>query len=204
MPSFPVVTLELSDAEREQLESWSRRWTTAHALAQRSKIVVLVADGLRTGEIAARLCTANTVAKWRRRFEGISQDTAEKYNRRVRAPGNLISRVDRDHIARQRPPWRSVGQSEGEAQAAERVSVALMYFRPYLGWTPARGRSLLLAAQSEWALRSVRGGFFVTPRAAHTVHSLRRQQPRDPPHVTSGQLREHRAYWPNKTYSLSG
>jgi transposase len=69
MPSLSVVSIELSDAEREQLESWSRRWTTAQALAQRSRIVLLVADGLRTGEIATRLDVhRNTVAKWRRRF----------------------------------------------------------------------------------------------------------------------------------------
>ena len=49
---LPVVSIELTEAEREQLESWSRRLTTAQALAQRSKIVLLVADGLRTGEIA--------------------------------------------------------------------------------------------------------------------------------------------------------
>ena len=53
MPSFPVVSIELTEAEREQLESWSRRLTTAQALAQRSRIVLLVADGLRTGEVAA-------------------------------------------------------------------------------------------------------------------------------------------------------
>ena len=70
MPSFAVVPIELTEAEREQLESWSRRRTTAQALAQRSRIVLLVADGLRTGEIAARLGVhRNTVAKWRRRFE---------------------------------------------------------------------------------------------------------------------------------------
>ena len=70
MPSFPVVPIELTEAEREQLESWSRRRTTAQALAQRSKIVLLVADGLRTGEVAERLDVhRNTVAKWRRRFE---------------------------------------------------------------------------------------------------------------------------------------
>jgi transposase len=70
MPSFPIVSLEFSDAEREQLESWSRRLTTSRALAERSRIVLLVADGLRTGEIAQRLSVhRNTVAKWRRRFE---------------------------------------------------------------------------------------------------------------------------------------
>jgi transposase len=69
MPSFSVVPIELSEAEREQLESWSRRWTTAHALALRSRIVLLVADGLRTGQVAERLDVhRNTVAKWRRRF----------------------------------------------------------------------------------------------------------------------------------------
>jgi transposase len=70
MPSFSVVSTELTEAEREQLESWSRRWTTAHALALRSRIVLLVADGLRTGQVAQRLDVhRNTVAKWRRRFE---------------------------------------------------------------------------------------------------------------------------------------
>ena len=69
MPSFPVVSVELTVAEREQLESWSRRLTTAQALAQRSKIVLLVAEGLRTGEVAQRLGVhRNTVAKWRGRF----------------------------------------------------------------------------------------------------------------------------------------
>jgi len=70
MSSFSVVSVELTEAEREQLESWSRRLTSAQALAQRSKIVLLVAEGLRTGEVAARLGVhRNTVAKWRRRFE---------------------------------------------------------------------------------------------------------------------------------------
>jgi transposase len=70
MPSSSGVPIELTDAEREQLRSWSRRLTTAQALAQRSKIVLLVADGVRTGEVAERLGVhRNTVAKWRRRFE---------------------------------------------------------------------------------------------------------------------------------------
>src|SRR4051812_35362330 len=70
MPSLTVVPVELSDAEREQLESWSRRLRTSRALAERARIVLLIADGLRTGEIAERVGVhRNTVAKWRRRFE---------------------------------------------------------------------------------------------------------------------------------------
>ena len=69
MPSFLLVRVELTDVEREQLESWSRRHTSAQALAQRSRIVLLAAEGLRTGEISERLGVhRNTVAKWRGRF----------------------------------------------------------------------------------------------------------------------------------------
>jgi transposase len=69
MPSVLAVPIELAASERKQLESWSRRWTSAQALAQRSRIVLLAAEGLRTGEIAARLGVhRNTVAKWRGRF----------------------------------------------------------------------------------------------------------------------------------------
>src|SRR5882757_650964 len=69
MPSFLPVQVELTDVEREQLESWSRRHTSAQALAQRCRIVLLAADGLRTGEICERLGVhRNTVAKWRGRF----------------------------------------------------------------------------------------------------------------------------------------
>src|SRR3954454_10354376 len=70
MPSFPGVSIELTEAEREQLESWSRPVTRSRALAERSRIVLSVADGLRSGEVAERVGVhRNTVAKWRRRFE---------------------------------------------------------------------------------------------------------------------------------------
>jgi len=69
MPLSAVVLLELSDAEREQLESWSRRQTTSNALAQRSRIVLLAGEGLSAAEIAARVGVhRNTAAKWRQRF----------------------------------------------------------------------------------------------------------------------------------------
>src|SRR6202158_2384682 len=65
----PLVPLTLSWEHREQLQSWSRRAKTAQALAMRSRIVLLAADGLSNTEIARRQgCSLPTAGKWRQRF----------------------------------------------------------------------------------------------------------------------------------------
>jgi len=59
----------LSVEEREVLERWARRPTSAQALALRCRIVLAAADGEQSQEIASRLgCTRSTVGKWRGRF----------------------------------------------------------------------------------------------------------------------------------------
>jgi transposase len=69
MPTPVAVGIELSVAERAQLESWARRRTSAQALAQRSRIVLLAAEGLTNTEIAERLqIKRGTAARWRSRF----------------------------------------------------------------------------------------------------------------------------------------
>ena len=69
MPSNVASRIELSDDERVQLEAWSRRPTSAQALAQRSRIVLLAAEGLKNTEIAERLGTGRPmITKWRNRF----------------------------------------------------------------------------------------------------------------------------------------
>src|SRR5215213_3993647 len=55
MPPNVAVGIELSDEERVQLEAWMRRRTSAQALAQRARIVLLAAEGLKNTEIAAEL-----------------------------------------------------------------------------------------------------------------------------------------------------
>jgi transposase len=69
MPSPVAVEVVLSGEEREQLESWARRGKSAQALAQRSRIVLAAAEGLKNTEISRRLSLdRNTVKKWRLRF----------------------------------------------------------------------------------------------------------------------------------------
>ena len=62
--------VEHTEPERRAVGIVVAAVTTARALAQRSRIMLLVADGLRCAEIATRLGVhRNTVARWRRRFE---------------------------------------------------------------------------------------------------------------------------------------
>src|SRR5947208_4753810 len=59
----------LTDEERETLERWARRPTSAQALAFRCRIVLAAAEGRASKQIAAELgCNHNTVSKWRGRF----------------------------------------------------------------------------------------------------------------------------------------
>jgi transposase len=69
MPVPVAVAIELSDDERAQLQGWARRRTSAQALAQRSRIVLLAAEGLKNTEIVERLgISRGMAAKWRARF----------------------------------------------------------------------------------------------------------------------------------------
>src|SRR3954470_24852770 len=69
MPSPVAVGIELTGGERARLESWARRRSSAQALALRSRIVLLAAEGLRNTEIAERLGISRPpVTKWRNRF----------------------------------------------------------------------------------------------------------------------------------------
>jgi transposase len=75
MPTPVPRAIELTDDERAQLEAWTRRWTSAQALALRSRIVLLADDGLNNTEIAERLDVAvSSVRKWRKRFAELRLD----------------------------------------------------------------------------------------------------------------------------------
>lgn len=65
----PVPPLSLSSDERETLERWSRRPSTAQALALRSRIILRCAEGRNNTVVAHEMgVTKQTVGKWRTRF----------------------------------------------------------------------------------------------------------------------------------------
>jgi transposase len=69
MPYRVPTVLALSEAERAELEAWSRRRKTAQALGLRARIVLHAAAGSSNTVIASELgVSKHTVGKWRERF----------------------------------------------------------------------------------------------------------------------------------------
>lgn len=69
MAGRPTPPIVLTAEERESLQRWARRPKSERRLAERSRIVLLSAEGLSGTAIAERLgITHQTVGKWRRRF----------------------------------------------------------------------------------------------------------------------------------------
>lgn len=65
----PIPELTVTETEREALERWCRRPTTAQALAQRARIILASVAGKTNTLVAFELgITKQTVGKWRARF----------------------------------------------------------------------------------------------------------------------------------------
>ncbi len=64
-----ATTIVLEVGERRELLALTRKHGAAQALAERARIVLAAADGLKTKEIAAKVgCCAHTAGTWRNRF----------------------------------------------------------------------------------------------------------------------------------------
>jgi putative transposase len=69
MPGPKLPPVEVTAEERAELERMVRRHTTGQQVAERARIILLLADGLNTSEAArAGGVHIDTVRKWRRRW----------------------------------------------------------------------------------------------------------------------------------------
>jgi len=125
VPTAPAVVL--TDDERETLERWERRHTSAQALALRCRIVLACAEGGANTIVAERLGVSRaTVAKWRCRFVEHRLDGLHDEPR----PGGPRSVTDHDvetvivktleETPRNATHWstRSMAQATGMSQSA--------------------------------------------------------------------------------------
>ncbi len=69
MPQRSPYVIDLTPAERTELEAEARRYTSPYRDVLRAKLILYAAQGLANDEIAARLDTPRQiVSKWRKRF----------------------------------------------------------------------------------------------------------------------------------------
>src|SRR5918995_698579 len=93
----PKAVLELTADEREQLQRWARRRTSAQALAMRSRIVLACAQGRSNTAVADELgVSVQMVGKWRARFvearlDGLAEDRDPGAHRRSPASRSRTS-----------------------------------------------------------------------------------------------------------------
>ena len=82
MPRESPFAIELSSAERRELEAVARRYTSPYRDVIRAKIILYAADGLSNDVIAARLDTPRQiVSKWRKRFHEVRLPGLEEQTR---------------------------------------------------------------------------------------------------------------------------
>jgi len=69
MPRASHYTIQLSSAERTQLESQARKYTSPYIVVIRAKMILMAAQGLPNEQIAQSLSVPRQiVSKWRKRF----------------------------------------------------------------------------------------------------------------------------------------
>lgn len=69
MPRTSPFAIRLSTVERAELRRRAAKYTLPYFHVQRAKMILMAAEGLENGEIAARLNTRrDVVSEWRKRF----------------------------------------------------------------------------------------------------------------------------------------
>lgn len=148
MGGRPKAEVVLSAVEQERLHAWERRRKTAQALALRSRIVLLCAEGKENNEVAAQLrITPQTVSKWRNRFASERLDGMHDAPRSG-APRSIDDSQVEAVIARtfeSKPSNSTHWSSRGMAQAMGMSQTAISRIWRAFGLQPHRQETFKLS-----------------------------------------------------------
>jgi len=87
MPRTSPYKIVLTQAEKAELESIGRRYTSPYCQVMRAKVVLLAAEGVDNRTIGERLDLPRQIAsKWRKRFFEQRLEGLESRSRRGRPP----------------------------------------------------------------------------------------------------------------------
>jgi transposase len=204
MPYRVPTALDLSEAERTELESWSRRRKTAQALALRARIVLQAAAGLTNTSIAAELGIAkHTVGKWRERFaqqrtDGLLDEPRPGAPRRI-DDEQITALVDRTLAERPESSthWSQRTMAKASGLSATTVGRAWRAF----GLQPHRAETFKLSTDPLFAekVRDIVGLYLTPPERAlvlcvdekSQVQALDRTQPMLPLRPGQAERRTH-------------
>jgi len=123
----PIPPLILNREERQTLENWARRPTSAQALAQRARVILACARGKTNTVVAQEMrLTQPTVGKWRSRFlarrlEGLLDEPRPGAPRRISdAEVERVMRLTLETQPREATHWstRAMARRCGLSQAA--------------------------------------------------------------------------------------
>ncbi len=143
-----ALKIDLSDAERQELERWRRAGKTEKRMLPRMQIIELTAQGLSSRQIAARLQLRRpTVLKWRRRFcqqrlQGLQDAPRSGPTRRytVATERRILAQLDQPP-----PAGRTRWNGRLLAQALGDVS-------PHQVWAVLRKHGIELERRHSWCV----------------------------------------------------
>jgi transposase len=147
MRSIPEATpIILTEAERTELEGLARSRKTEYRLRQRSRIVLLAAEGIATRAIGRKVgCTTGTASKWRVRYAERGLAGLDETGHRGNAPKYTADATRRMlRVLNLRPP-DGYGRWTGPLIAKALGDVDVQHV-----WRMLRAQKIDLAACKSW------------------------------------------------------
>jgi transposase len=143
-----ATPIELTQAERAELEGLARSTKSEHRMRQRARIVLLAAEGLATRAVARQVgCTVGTASKWRVRYAAHRLAGLDESGARGSEPKYTAATGRRILATLDGPPPAGHGRWTAPLIAAALGDVHEQYI-----WRFLRAQKIDLAGRKSWCV----------------------------------------------------